>query len=50
MINSPLRILLTDDDLGDRIVFAEIFEEMELETTVQNPDKLTTQFQFKLTT
>jgi CheY-like chemotaxis protein len=35
MKNSPLRILLTDDDLGDRIVFAEIFEEMELETTVQ---------------
>lgn len=35
MKNSPLRILLTDDDVGDRIVFEEIFEEMELETTVQ---------------
>ena len=35
MINPPLRILLTDDDLGDRIIFSEIFEEMELETTVQ---------------
>lgn len=28
----PLRILLADDDEGDRFVFQEIFEEMEMES------------------
>jgi CheY-like chemotaxis protein len=32
---SPLRVLLTDDDEGDRLVFKEIFEEMETDTIVQ---------------
>ncbi|NBC65645.1 MAG: response regulator [Bacteroidetes bacterium] len=31
---TPLRILLTDDDEGDRLVFQEIFEEMETDTSV----------------
>ena len=30
----PLRVLLTDDDEGDRLVFKEIFEEMETDTVV----------------
>ena len=28
----PLRILLADDDEGDRFVFQEIFEDMEMKT------------------
>lgn len=35
MINTPLRILLTDDDEGDRLVFTEILEEMNIETVIQ---------------
>jgi CheY-like chemotaxis protein len=31
---APLRILLTDDDEGDRLVFQEIFEEIETDTIV----------------
>jgi DNA-binding NarL/FixJ family response regulator len=31
----PLRVLLTDDDEGDRLIFKEIFDEMETETIVQ---------------
>ncbi|MDZ7755810.1 response regulator [Rhodohalobacter sp.] len=31
---SPLRILLADDDEGDRLVFQEIFKEMDRDTTV----------------
>jgi CheY-like chemotaxis protein len=32
---TPLRVLLTDDDEGDRLVFKEIFEEMERDIFVQ---------------
>lgn len=32
---SPLRILLADDDEGDRLVFQEIFEEMDSDVSVQ---------------
>ena len=35
MKKNPLHILLTDDDEGDRIIFKEIFEEMELPIEVQ---------------
>lgn len=35
MKKNPLRILLTDDDEGDRIIFQEIFEELELPISVQ---------------
>lgn len=35
MVKIPLRILLTDDDQGDRILFTEIFEEMKEKTNVQ---------------
>ncbi len=31
---TPLLVLLTDDDEGDRLVFKEIFEEMETDTVV----------------
>ena len=31
---APLRVLLTDDDMGDRLVFKEILEEMETNTAV----------------
>ena len=31
---SPLRILLADDDEGDRLVFQEIFEEMDSDVSV----------------
>jgi CheY-like chemotaxis protein len=31
---TPLRVLLTDDDEGDRLIFNEIFEEMETQTIV----------------
>lgn len=31
---APLRVLLTDDDKGDRLVFKEIFDEMETDTIV----------------
>ena len=31
---APLRVLLADDDEGDRLVFKEIFEEMETDTIV----------------
>lgn len=31
---TPLRVLLTDDDKGDRLVFEEIFEEMDRDTSV----------------
>ena len=31
---APLRVLLTDDDMGDRLVFQEILEEMETNTAV----------------
>ncbi len=34
-MKNPLRILLTDDDEGDRLIFQEIFEEMDLPITVQ---------------
>jgi CheY-like chemotaxis protein len=33
-LKTPLRVLLTDDDEGDRLVFKEIFEEMETDTIV----------------
>lgn len=32
---NPLRVILTDDDEGDRIVFKEIFDEMERSTSVR---------------
>ena len=32
---TTLRVLLTDDDEGDRLVFKEIFEEMETDTIIQ---------------
>jgi len=32
---APLRVLLTDDDEGDRLVFKEIFDEMERDASVQ---------------
>lgn len=35
MINTPLRILLTDDDEGDRLMFQEILEDMNIDTEVQ---------------
>lgn len=35
MVKLPLRILLTDDDQGDRILFTEIFDEMTEKTIVQ---------------
>ena len=31
---APLRVLLTDDDAGDRLVFDDIFEELEIDTIV----------------
>ncbi|CAN5407953.1 hypothetical protein BH23BAC3_BH23BAC3_26980 [soil metagenome] len=31
---TPLRVLLTDGDEGDRLVFKEIFEEMVMDTIV----------------
>jgi len=31
---APLRVLLTDDDAGDRLVFNDIFEELEIDTIV----------------
>ena len=32
---TPLRVLLTDDDEGDRLVFQEIFDEMETVTSIR---------------
>lgn len=34
MKNAPFRILLADDDEGDRLLFKEILEEIEIETIV----------------
>jgi len=31
---TPLRVILADDDMGDRLVFKEIFDEMETDTIV----------------
>lgn len=31
----PLRVVLTDDDEGDRLVFKEIFDELETESVVR---------------
>lgn len=35
MENTPIRILLADDDESDRLLFREAFEELEIKTTVR---------------
>jgi len=35
MENTPLRILLTDDDEDDRLIFKEILEKMDIHTVVE---------------
>jgi CheY-like chemotaxis protein len=35
MENTPIRILLADDDESDRLLFQEAFEELEIKTTVR---------------